>query len=618
VPEPEPAVRIAVTRLPEGPGRSLRAFLRTESASAGVLLAATVVALVWANSPLSSAYGDLWSAHLSIDLAGARIDEDLRHWVSDGLMALFFYVIGLEVRREWSMGELRDRRAAAVPAIAALGGMVVPAVLYTVVNAGGRGAHGWGTVMATDIAFVLGALSLLGSRIPSGVRVFLLTLAIVDDIGAIAVIAVFYSHGLQPVWLAGAGGVVALILLARRWRDWHGPAYLVAGAALWVCVLESGVHATIAGVVLGVLTAVHPPRRAELARATAFGRGLRRAPTPARVRDATLQATRAVSPNERFQEVLHPWTSYVVVPLFALANAGVALDGDALGAAAGSAVAIGVVVGLVLGKALGISLFSLGAVRLGVGRLPAGVARRHLLGASVLAGIGFTVSLFVADLSFDDDALAQEAKLGVLVASVLAAAGGYVALRVAGPPDGGLADRPERLVPSIDVGGDHIRGRREAPATLTLYGDFACPGTRAANELVAALRERLGDELRFVYRNLPIEEAHPGAQLAAEAAQAAGAQGRYWAMYDDLMRAPGLGLAELLPRAEILGIDLDRFADDLEHRVWAASVQADVESARRSGVEGAPTFFVGERRYDGSLELDALAEALAHARNARR
>jgi Na+/H+ antiporter NhaA len=375
--------------------------LRTESGSAGLLLAATVTALVWANSPFSDAYENLWGTHVDIGVGDARIDDDLGHWVNQGLMAFFFYLVGLEIRRELSLGELRDRRAAAIPVIAAFAGMAAPALLYTAVNLGGDGAHGWGIVMATDIAFVMGVVSLLGSRCPPGVRVFLLTLAIVDDIGAVAVIAAFYSGGVELGALAGAAGLLVLIAVAGRARSWGAPTYAVAGLALWLLVYASGVHPTIAGVALGLVTAVHPPGS-----------------DPA-----------APSPNERFERAIHPWSSYLVVPLFALANAGVALGGDAVSRALTSSITIGVVVGLVAGKALGVSLVSLAGVKAGLGRLPTGMGRSHLFAASSLAGIGFTVSLFVADLAFDDQALRDEAKIGVLAASVLAAAIGWALFR---------------------------------------------------------------------------------------------------------------------------------------------------------------------------------------------
>ncbi|MFA4928399.1 MAG: Na+/H+ antiporter NhaA [Patulibacter sp.] len=385
---------------PASSQRSLLAFLRTEVGGASLLLVATVVALVWANSPWASSYVDLWSTELKLGIGDLAIDHDLGHWVNDGLMVLFFFVVGLEVRRELAFGDLSNPRVAAIPAIAALAGMVVPALLYVAINAGGPGAHGWGIVMATDIAFVLGAMALLGSRVSAGTRLFLLTLAIVDDIGAIVVIAIFYAGAVNLVWLGAAVAIVVVTVLlvrfgeARRPGGWGWPFYLVAGLALWIATTQSGIHPTIAGVVMGLIVVVRP---------RADGAG----------------GADALTPNERFQMAIHPWSSFVVIPLFALANAGVAFGDGVFERALTSPVTIGVIVGLVVGKLLGISLSTTLAVRFG-GRLPGAMRERHALGAGGLAGIGFTVSLFVADLAFDDAMLRDEAKIGVLVASVIA------------------------------------------------------------------------------------------------------------------------------------------------------------------------------------------------------
>jgi Na+/H+ antiporter NhaA len=590
--------------------RPLQHFLRTETGSSALLLAAALVALAWANSPLSDAYEDLWSTTATIGIGSADITEDLRHWVNDGLMVFFFYVVGLEIRRELALGELRDRRTAGIPAVAALAGMVTPALLYLAINAGGEGAHGWGIVMATDIAFVLGALALMGPSCPPRIRVFLLTLAIVDDIGAIVVIALVYSEGIDVTALAAAAGILVAIGLLRRVRVWRGPAYFVAGLALWVAMQQSGVHPTIAGVLLGLLTAVHPPRRSAVERATVLTRSFRQDPSPAQARSAILGVGAAISPNERLQEALHPWTSYVIVPIFALANAGVALDGDAIQRALRSPITIGVVVGLVAGKALGISLSSLVALRLRVGVLPRGVGRRHLPGAAALAGIGFTVSLFVCDLAFDDEALRDEARLGVLVASVLAAALGWVGFRLAGPGDR-APDADGVLDPPVDRAHDHVRGPLDAPLSLVEYGDAECPYCGDATGAVAELRERFGDRLQYVFRHLPLEDIHPHARLAAEAMEAAGAQGRFWEMHDRLFTAQDrLELDDLVGHAQALGLDVERFLESLRDGVHAAAIDADVESADRSGVTGTPTFFVNGRRHAGAHDARTLAEAL--------
>jgi NhaA family Na+:H+ antiporter len=386
--------------------RSLLAFLRTEVGGASLLLVATAIALVWANSPWSWSYVDLWSTDLRLGVGALAIEYDLGHWVNDGLMVLFFFVVGLEVRRELAFGDLRNPRVAAVPALAALGGMLVPAALYVAFNAGGPGAHGWGIVMATDIAFVLGAMALLGPRVSAGTRLFLLTLAIVDDIGAIAVIAIFYSDAVDVTWLGITAAILAATILlvrlgdSRRPHGWGWPFYLVAGLALWIATVQSGIHPTIAGVAMGLIVVVRPR-----------GDGPRRS-----------------SPNERYQAAIHPISSFVVIPLFALANAGVALGDGVLSRALTSPITIGVVVGLVAGKLLGVALFSLGAVRFRIGLLPPGMERRHAFGAGGLAGIGFTVSLFVADLAFDDALLRDEAKIGVLAASLIAVVVGSVLL----------------------------------------------------------------------------------------------------------------------------------------------------------------------------------------------
>jgi NhaA family Na+:H+ antiporter len=353
-----------------------------------------VVALVWANIDTSS-YADVWGHEVTIGIGDASISLSLAHWINDTLMTLFFFVVGLEIKRELVEGELRDRRNAVLPVLAALGGMVLPALLFLALNAGGAGVDGWGIPMATDIAFSLGVLAVLGTSVSSGVKLFLLTLAIVDDIGAILVIAIFYTSDLRPVWLLGALGAVAVVGLMRRFGLQHPWMYVIPGFALWLCLYESGVHATIAGVILGLLTPVIP------------------GPT--------------AGPAERLEHRLHPWSSFLVVPLFALANAGVVLGAGAIERASASAVTWGIAVGLIVGKVLGITTLTLLALRLGLGRLPAGMRARQVVGVAAVAGIGFTVSLFIADLSFTG-ALLDDAKIGILGASVVAGALGAIVL----------------------------------------------------------------------------------------------------------------------------------------------------------------------------------------------
>jgi NhaA family Na+:H+ antiporter len=362
-------------------------YASVEALSGLALLLAAAIALIWANSAWSESYTSFWGYDITATLGPFSIADDLGHWVNDGLMAIFFFVVGLEVKRELTEGELTDRRAASLPLLAAVGGMAVPALLFFAWNPSGPGSSGWGIPMATDTAFALGVLALLGARVPSGLKLFLLTLAVVDDIGAICVIAIFYSSDVQAAWLAGAALTIVVVVAMQRLGVRYSLAYVAPALVLWVCVFQSGVHATIAGVVLGLLTPVVDSR----------GR---------RVIDT-------------LEHRLHPWTSFVVVPVFVLANAGIALGGDALRAAASSSITWGVATGLVAGKAVGIVAASVVCVALGLSRLPDGSSFRQLAGVAAIAGIGFTVSLFIADRSFTGAAL-DEAKIGILAGSLVA------------------------------------------------------------------------------------------------------------------------------------------------------------------------------------------------------
>jgi NhaA family Na+:H+ antiporter len=409
--------------------RPLARFLRVEAAGGILLLAATLVALVWANSPWQQSYHDLWSTEAVLRIGTFDVTEDLRHWVNDGLMAVFFFVVGLEIKRELVVGDLSDRRDAMLPVVAALGGMVAPALIYTAINTGGPGAGGWGVPMATDIAFAVGILALLGDRVPTSGKVLLLALAIVDDIGAIVVIAAVYTERIAAGWLAAAiAGLLAMLAL-RRLRVWYMPIYVVLGFGVWLCALESGVHATIAGVAIGLITPARPLLSEPEAERIADRLSADTAVTAEEVRDISFELRESVSLAERIEELLHPWSSYVIVPVFALANAGVALSWSGLADAAGSAVSLGVVAGLVIGKALGITLAIALLVRSGRGRLPDDLTWRHVVGLGALAGIGFTVSLFISGLAYDTASDATDAALGVLAASVLAAVAGTLILR---------------------------------------------------------------------------------------------------------------------------------------------------------------------------------------------
>lgn len=406
-------------------------FLHIEAAGGILLLVATAVALVWANSPWKAAYHDVWATELAFSIGDFTVAEDARHWVNDGLMAVFFFVVGLEIKGEVLRGQLSSARDAALPAVAAIGGMVVPALLFLVLNSGGEGARGWGVPMATDIAFAVGVLALLGDRAPPSLKVLLLALAIVDDIGAILVIAVVYTDELSFGWAAVAVGGLVVFGGLRRVRVWYPPIYAVVGFVVWLAVLESGIHATIAGVALGLLTPGRPLMPQPDADRVASELSDDNDVDATEVRDIAFRIRESVSIGERLEEALHPWTSYVVIPLFALANAGLVLSADGFGDALGSDVTRGVVVGLVVGKVVGVLVATTLAVRLGIARLPDDVSWLHIVGMAALAGIGFTVSIFIGGLAFDDPALVDQAKLGVLVASVVAAVVGAAVLQAA-------------------------------------------------------------------------------------------------------------------------------------------------------------------------------------------
>lgn len=408
--------------------RPLRAFLETEASGGIVLLCAAAVALAWVNSPFAASYEALWSTQVRLVVGGFELAEDLRHWVNEALMAIFFFVVGLEIKRELVVGELNDKRKAALPVVAALGGMAIPALLYLAVNVGGEGMRGWGIPMATDIAFAVGVLALAGDRVPSGLKVFLLSLAIVDDIGAILVIAIFYASAVQLWWLAVAcAGIVASLVLQRMRVGWM-PLYVAIGVGVWLATFESGVHATIAGVALGLTTPAHPSDPGGFSDVVERAGELSREPDARSLRDISIQADQTVSSAERIGYALHPWSSFVIVPLFALANAGIEVSGAALREAISSPVTLGIVLGLVVGKVIGIAGAAWVATRVGFARLPDAVTMRDVVGAGALGGIGFTVSLFIATLAFDDQELVAVAKIGILAGSAVAACVGATLL----------------------------------------------------------------------------------------------------------------------------------------------------------------------------------------------
>jgi Na+/H+ antiporter NhaA len=598
--------RTAWTRNVQTP---LRAFLRTETGSAAVLLAGVVAALVWANVDPAS-YEHVWTTTLSIRVGGAGISMDLRGWINSGLMAFFFFVIGLEARREFDLGELRERRRVALPLVAGIGGTVVPVGIYLAINAGHDSIHGWGTAMSTDTAFALGLLALVGPGLPDRLRAFLLT-----------VIAIAYSGSISMVPLLIGLGLFGCILLIRAANVHWGPAYFLLGTAVWVAFYESGIDPVVAGLMGGVVALAYPAQRSDLERASDLFRLFREQPTGELARSARGAVRSAVSPNERLQTLWHPWTSYVIVPLFALANAGVHLSAGFLATAYTSPITLGILFGYVLGKPIGIAGATWLAERLSHGRLRPPVGWASVVGAGAIAGIGFTVSILIADLAFHGTALA-EAKVGVLSAALLAAT--LTWLLVAGTrrlPRRlrirlllGTPDLIVDLAEPVDAERDHVRGPVDAPVTVLEYGDFECPFCGQAEPVVRELLREYGD-VAYAWRHLPLNDVHPSAQQAAEAAEAAAEQSKFWEMHDLLLdHQDALRIPDLLGYAEQLGLDVDRFEEDLRTRQGANRIAEDVDSADLSGVSGTPTFFINGLRHYGAYDIGTLSSAVKAAR----
>jgi Na+/H+ antiporter NhaA len=582
----------------------LRVFLATETGSAVVLLGAAVAALVWINLSVSS-YEAVWGARLSVRLAGAGVSLSLRGWVNSGLMTFFFFVFGLEARREFDMGELRQRRRLALPVVAGLGGLIVPVAIYLAINHGSA-AHGWGAAMSTDTAFALGLLALTQPRFPDRVRAFLLSVAVVDDLVSLVVIGTAYSRDVRLVPLAVAAGVFAVVLMVRRAGIRIGLVYALLGITAWVAVLESGVDPVVVGLVMGLLTYAYPASRTDLERASDLFRSFREQPTPELARSAGIGLASALSPNERLQLLYHPWTSYVIVPLFALANAGIVISGSFLARAYTSPITLGILIGYVVGKPAGITGASWLLARLSRGRLRPPVGWAAVTGVGTIAGVGFTVSILIATLAFGGTEL-QEAKLGVLSTVLGASAVTWLVFR-------GTALLPARLQirallgttqaivdlgAPVDPGRDHIRGPDRAIVTIVEYGDFECPYCGQAEPVLRELLAGHGD-VRY-----------------AEASEAAAEQDAFWPMHDLLLRhQDALLMPDLVRYAGETGIDPARFRARLADRADAARVAEDVDSADLSGVSGTPTFFINGRRHYGSYDITALTEAVRAAKAA--
>jgi Na+/H+ antiporter NhaA len=609
--------RTAWTRNLETP---LRRFLRTEAGSATVLLSAALLALIWVNLNASS-YETVWSTDFSLRIGRWGVSQDLRDWVNSGLMALFFLVVGLEARREFDVGELRERSRVTLPLLAGIGGMVASVGIYLAFNAGRGSAGGWGVAMSTDTAFALGMLALVGSRFPDRLRAFMLTVVVVDDLIALVVIAIVYSERLAFGALAIAVVLFITIPVAIKLGIRYALAYAALGVAAWFALLQSGVDPVVLGLALGLVTYAAPAARADLERATDLFRQFREQPTSELARTAQAGLSSAVSPNEVLAQRYHPWTSYVIVPLFALANAGVEINGSFLARAYTSPITLGIALGFIAGKPVGITGTAWLVTRLSRGRLRPPVGWAAVAGGGAIAGLGFTVSLLIASLAFTGVQL-EEAKLGILTAALGAAALTWVVARVTAMLPRtrriralvGTAEEIIDLADPVDPDRDHWRGREDAPVTLVEYGDFECPYCGQAEPVVRELLADIGD-LRYVWRHLPLNDVHPRAQVAAEASEAAAAQGRFWEMHDLLLdHQDALRPRDLAGYAERLGLDVDRFTNDLRRHAQAARIAEDVDGADLSGVAGTPTFFVNGRRHFGAYDIGTLTRAVKSAR----
>ena len=599
--------------LPSRFSRGSKATRTTDNTAAALLLLFTVIAIAWANSPWADSYSTLLDTHLGLSVGAHHVEMSVKHFVNDALMTFFFFIVGLEVTREFTIGELTDRSRAAVPVIAAAAGLVIPAVVFLAFNPTGENAQAWGVVISTDTAFLVGALAIIKPKFPARVRIFLLTLAVVDDVGALCAIALFYSESVQvgpllvAVALIGALALVRFLPLGVR-----GPAYAVLGVALWIALYLAGVHPTLAGVVIALSIPVFTPERRPVERAVDQIRAFRQSPNSEYARAASRALRESISINERLQTTVGPTVSFVVLPLFALVNAGVRLDAQSLSTALRSPLTWGIVAGLVIGKFVGITGATWAIRRIGFGELAPGLTLRRIAGGAALSGIGFTISLFIVDIAITDPSRQDQARIGVLAASITAFALGWAIFRITdwlSPPEPvGL-----KLLRPIDPDRDHARGARGAPLTLVEYGDFECPFCSRATGAIDEVRAHFGDELLYVWRHFPLERAHPRAFDAARASEAAALQGRFWEMAHELFaHQDDLEWSDIYRYAVAAGCDIEQFDQDV--RVHSSKVlhrvTDDAEDAEAMDLNATPTLFVNGKRHKGPWDAASLIRAL--------
>lgn len=596
---------------------SARAYLATESGSAGILATAIIVALCWAN--LGTTYAEVWAAHLSVQLAHHGVDLTLHEWVNSGLMTAFFAVVGLETRREFDLGELRDRSRLLLPVAAGTGGAGASVGLYLLLNHANGAAAGWGVAMSTDTALALGILAVAGRSAPERTRTFLLTLFVIDDLLALLVIAVVYSSDVRA-WPLALAVLAYLALLGAMKAGANVPgSYLLFGTVMWLTTLSSGIDPLVTGLVLGLTAAAYSPGRSSLEAAFGLFRRYREQPSSDLAKAAVAGLAATLSPNARLQKQLHPWTGYVIVPLFALANAGVQLTGPQAERAFTSGFTWSIVVAYLVGKPVGVVLTGVVVSAIGRSKVTVPVGWASVVGSGTVASAAFTVSLLIANLAFTGERL-EQARVAVLLTIVGSTATTFVvfaATRLLDPMRRaraltGDAEMLLDLTTAVEAGRDHVRGPGDALVTIVEYGDFECPSCGRAEKSLAA--GQLGGDVRLVWRHLPIPEVHPHAALAAQAAEAAAAQGKFWEFHDVLLtHQDRLRIEDLRRYAQQLGMDQVRFLHDIRTGKYAHRVAQDVASADASDVSGTPTFFINGRRHYGPHDAKTMTKAVEAA-----
>lgn len=574
-----------------------------------VLLLATVAAVAWANVSIGS-YETFWDTELMIGVGDLHLEFTLHALVNDALMAIFFFTVGLEVRREFAIGELTSWSRAVVPVVAAIAGLALPALLFVWVAADSGHASAWGVVISADTAFLVGALALVGPRVPGRLRVFLLALAVVDDIGALSIIALVYTENFTPLPLLIAAAGLVGVYFTRYLRGGRGPVYATLAVIVWLAFLASGVHPTLAGVAIALLVPVYRPDRRDVEHALELARTFRQSPNTEYARAAANSLRESISINERLQSAYAPYVAYVILPLFALANAGVLITPEILGAALVSSLTWGIVIGLVVGKFLGI--FGSAAIlkTLRLGEFGPGLTLDRIAGGAALSGIGFTISLFIVDIAIDGEDAQNQARVGVLAASVIAFLVATIVFRVSDafhPRE----DTGQTLVRPVDSRRDHVFGRDDAPYTIVEYGDFQCGFCLKASGSIQEVKAELGDQLRYVWRHAPLTQYHPNALAGAEAAEAASLQGKFFEFERGLFSdQENQRPSDIVRLARELGLDVEKFERDLTAPEVTGHVRDDMLDAEAMGITSVPTLFINGRRHTGPYDAQSLIRAL--------